>query len=270
VLFRSLADKTSALGLNFAKGMLGLVYLGVALCWVGLVPMDLRATLCLSLSGLVGIALGDTLFFMALVRLEPRRTVLLATVGQALTVVLALVVLGERPTAWAWAGILTIIAGVSWVMMEQSEHGGQNTRSGLLLGLGAAGCMSVGIILAKLGMAEVPALQATAVRMAAGMGGLLLVGLSKGSIIAWLRPLWNRRSLLKLAWADVVIIGGGFYLSMLALELIDATLASVLCATEPLFVLPLAVWLLHERLSPRAIGGALVAMAGVGLILVSG
>ena len=270
VLFRSLADKTSALGLNFAKGLLGLVYLGLALCWVGLVPMDLWAILSLSLSGLVGIALGDTLFFMALVRLEPRRTVLLATVGQALTVVLALVVLGERPTAWSWAGILTIIAGVSWVMMEQSEHGGQSTRSGLLLGLGAAACMSVGIILAKLGMAEVPALQATAVRMAAGMGGLLLVGLSRGSLIAWLRPLWNRPSLLQLAWADVVIIGGGFYLSMLALELIDATLASVLCATEPLFVLPLAVWLLHERLSPRAIGGALVAVVGVGLILVGG
>jgi drug/metabolite transporter (DMT)-like permease len=270
VLFRSLADKTSALGLNFAKGLLGLVYLGLALCWVGLVPMDLWAILSLSLSGLVGIALGDTLFFMALVRLEPRRTVLLATVGQALTVVLALVVLGERPTAWSWAGILTIIAGVSWVMMEQSEHGGQSTRSGLLLGLGAAACMSVGIILAKLGMAEVPALQATAVRMAAGMGGLLLVGLSKGSLIVWLRPLWNRPSLLQLAWADVVIIGGGFYLSMLALELIDATLASVLCATEPLFVLPLAVWLLHERLSPRAIGGALVAVVGVALILAGG
>ncbi len=75
---------------------------------------------------------------------------------------------------------------------------------------------------------------------------------------------------LSTANRDVVIIGGGFYLGMLALELTDATLASVLCATEPVFILPLAVWLLREKLSARAIVGAVVAVCGVALILVSG
>ena len=270
ILFRGLADQTTALGLNLAKGMLGMVYLGVALAFVGLVPMNGRALFFLGLSGIIGIALGDTLFFMALVRLEPRRTVLLATVGQVLTVLLALGVLGERPTMLAWAGILTILAGVTWVMMERSSSGGPTSTSGIWLGVGAAAAMSIGIILAKLGLDNVPALQATAVRMAAGMGGLLIVGISRGSLVQWLQPLCTREHLVRLAWADVVIIGGGFYLSMLALELTDATLASVLCSTEPLFVLPLAAILLKEKLSTRAIAGALLAVGGVALILLGG
>ncbi len=270
ILFRSLADHTTALGLNLAKGLLGLVYLGVALAWVGVVPMDGRAAGYLCLSGLVGIALGDTLFFMALVRLEPRRTVLLATVGQALTVVLALGVLGERPSVLAWLGIVTILIGVTWVMRERAPTDGSGTRAGIWLGLAAAACMAVGIILAKLGVAEVPPLQATAVRMAAGMGGLLVVGLSRGTIMAWLRPFVDPTRLVRLLWADVVIIGGGFYLSMLALALTDATLVSVLCATEPLFVLPLAAWLLRERISRRALTGALIAVGGVSMIMLSG
>ncbi len=270
VLFRGLADHTSALGLNLAKGLLGLIYLGLALAFVGTVPMDGRSTFFLSLSGLIGIALGDTLFFMALVRLEPRRTVLLATVGQALTVVMALGFLGERPGLMTWIGIITILTGVTWVMAEQSSSTRGGTMAGIGLGLGAAFCMSAGVILAKLGVAEVPALQATTVRMAAGMFGLLIVGLSRGSIIQWLKPFSNTKNLARLAWADVVIIGGGFYLSMLALELTDATVASVLCATEPLFVLPLTIWILKESVSLRAFFGATVTVAGAALIIIGG
>jgi drug/metabolite transporter (DMT)-like permease len=270
VLFRGLADKTTALGLNLAKGLIGMVYLGSALAVVGLAPMPDRATFLLCLSGLIGIGLGDTLFFMALVRLEPRRTVLLATVGQVATVLLAMAILGERPSPLVWVGMAVVVGAVTAVMMERIGDEGASTASGIWLGLAAAMCMSVGVILAKMGVESVPALQATTVRMAAGVAGLLIVGLARGSLGAWLQPFTVRANLVRLAWADVVIIGGGFYLSMLALELTDASVASVLCATEPLFVLPLAIWLLGERVSARAAVGALVAVGGVALILVGG
>ncbi len=269
ILFRRLADSSSALGLNLAKGLLGLVYLGIALLFTGVSSMDTTSTLFLIASGIIGIALGDTLFFMALVRLEPRKTVLLATVGQALTVFLALVVLAERPTPWAWVGMVAIIAGVTWVMLEQSDTPGNapDQRWGIAYGLGAALCMSVGIILAKKGVAGCSALQATAIRLAGGMAVLLIIGIARREVIAWLRPFAQARQLAQLAWADVVIVGGGFYLSMLALEWTDATIASVLTSTEPLFVLPLAAVMLKERISSRAIAGAVIATAGVAAIV---
>lgn len=272
ILFHRLAVGVSPLGLNLAKGLLGLVYLGVALAFVGVTTMSLSSAAFLAASGVVGIALGDTLFFIALIRLKPRRTVLLATVGQALTVVLAMVVLGERPSIVVWVGIVAIVSGVTWVMREQTGDNDEQVNQfvGVLAGIGAALAMSVGLILAKMGLAECSALQATAVRLAAGMGALLLIALTRGQLRAWLRPFAQRSRLLELAWADVVIVGGGFYLSMLALALTDVTITSVLTSTEPLFVLPLAAWILKERITKRAMAGAVLATFGVALILSGG
>ncbi len=84
----------------------------------------------------------------------------------------------------------------------------------------------------------------------------------------WLQPFRERGLFKQLVVADLVIILGGFYLSMLALELTDASIATVLNATEPLFILPLAVFVLREKLTIHAVLGAIVAVGGVGMVLV--
>jgi drug/metabolite transporter (DMT)-like permease len=268
ILFRGLANHTSALGLNLNKGLLGVVYLSVGMAFVGFSPMEPFAFGMLLLSGIISIAIGDTLFFMALVRLEPRRCVLLATVGHAMTIGIAMTVLGERPSLLTFIGIAAIIAGVSWVMLETAQNEGENTKTGVWLGLGAAACMSIGIITAKIGVGSVDPLQATWVRMVAGVVGLSLAGLFTGHLGTWLQVLRKPNFLRKLAIADVAIIGGGFYLSMLALSLTDASIVSVLGATEPIFILPLAAWMSHEKLTKRSILGAIVATVGVACIMI--
>ena len=79
ILFRKIGDEIEPLAMNLGKGLIGLVLLSGVLLVVGVEPLDSTSLGFLVLSGLIGIALGDTLFFMALVRLEPRLTLLLAT-----------------------------------------------------------------------------------------------------------------------------------------------------------------------------------------------
>jgi len=43
--------------------------------------------------------------------------------------------------------------------------------------------------------------------------------------------------------------------------------SSILGSTEPIFVLPLAYLFLKERVSPRSVLGAVVAVAGVALLI---
>lgn len=273
IMFRRIGDEAPPLGMNLGKGLIGLVLLGGALLLTGYVPMDARTWILLSTSGLAGIAAGDTFFFMALVRLEPRLTLLLATVGQAFTVVLAMTFLGERPAPLAWGGIVLILFGVTWVMLERSEDEDDETRrrqtSGIVYGLLAAVCMSSGIILAKAGLDDVSALQATVVRLGAGVAGLFLLGLFWGRLGTWLGPFRQPRLLRSIILAVLVIMFGGFYLSVVALKYTDASIATILNATEPLFILPLAVFVLGERLSVRAVLGAVTAVAGVALVLTS-
>ena len=271
ILFRKIGDAASPLGMNLGKGLLGLVLIGIAVAAVGIEPVDGRSLAFLGLSGLVGVALGDTFFFMALVRLDPRQTLLLATVGQVFTVVLAMVVLGERASPLTWSGIVLVIGGVTWVMAERLgvEPGQRRERrlAGIVYGLLASLCMSVGVLTAKVGVAEVPSLQATWIRLAAGMVGLAVFGLLRRELVTWLRPFRDPRLLRSIVVAVLVIMFGGFWLSLLSLKYIDASISVILTSTEPLFVLPLVALFMKERVSLRAILGATIAVGGVATIL---
>ncbi len=271
ILFRKIGDDVSPLGMNLGKGLIGLVLLGLALAVVGVEPVDRRSLVYLGISGLVGIGLGDTFFFMALVRLNPRLTLLLATVGQVFTVLLAVVILGERPSLLGWAGIAIVLAGVTWVMAERLPEDDQEQRGrriqGIVWGLLASLCMAAGILTAKVGVADVPSLQATWIRLAAGMVGLVAWGLVRRQLGQWLGPFRDLSLLRSILVAVLVIVFGGFWLSLLSLKCIDASVATILTSTEPLFVLPLVAIFLKEKVSLRAVLGAVVAVGGVVAIL---
>jgi drug/metabolite transporter (DMT)-like permease len=63
---------------------------------------------------------------------------------------------------------------------------------------------------------------------------------------------------------------GGFWLSLFSLKYVDASIASTLNATTPLFILPLVAIMLRERISLRAFLGAVIVVGGVALILRGG
>ncbi len=271
ILYRKIGDAASPLGMNLGKGLLGLALLAIWLLFVGVEPMDTRSVVYLAISGLLGIALGDTFFFMALVRIDPRQTLLLGTVGQVFTVLLALLFLGERPTTLTWIGIVLVLGGVTWVLRERLPRESRERRkvraAGIAYGLIASILMSSSIITAKVGVATVPTVQATGLRLLSGMVGLGLYGLATRDLRAWLQPFANVSLLRSIIVAVVVTIFGGFWLSIVSLKYIDASAATILTSTEPLFVLPLVVLFLGERVSFKAVLGASVAVAGVALVL---
>jgi uncharacterized membrane protein len=235
---------------------------------VGLEPVDPASLVMLSISGIIGIAIGDTLFFQALNTLGPRLTVIVGTLGPVVTVAMAVILLGERPSMLSWSGIFMVIAGVTWVVLESLPEDGsvKDKRSGVKYALLATVCMSSGIIFAKLGLKEGSPLQATFIRLAAGIAGLAILGAAKGSLGLWLKP-FTSPGILKSAFFSVfVVIFGGFWLFLVSLKYIDASIAGVLGSTEPLFVLPLVSLFLREKVSVRSIVGSVIAVAGVVLI----
>jgi len=271
ILFRRLGDTLAPPAMNLTKCLMGMLYLGIPLLCLGLEPLGRRDLLLLGASGLLGIALGDSFFFHALMRLGPRLTVLAEMLGPVLTVLSAIVFLHERLNAAASWGIALTLAGVAWVLWEHA--GRRETRSVTLRGLGfsllSGACMSAGIILAKMAIVKCSALEATFLRLAWAAGALSLWGCATRRLGPWLKPLSDPRAARQAAAAAAVAIYGGFWLFLVALKRIDAAVATALNATTPLFILPLAAGLLKERLSPRAVFGAVVAVAGVALLVFS-
>jgi drug/metabolite transporter (DMT)-like permease len=267
VLFKQFTERVSPLGLNLAKSLLGMLFLGTALAVVGFRIPEAKPLWLLAASGVLGIAVADTLFFAAIKNLAPQAMAALMPVGQVLTVLIAVLFLGESPSPVSWLGIALVITGVATIV--RSQTGGEHRTSrlkGAVFGLLWAICQATASVLPKPALQTEDSMSAAFWRLAAGALGLVLFGLATRRLDRWLRPLYDRRLAARFAVSVFIVSFGGFWLAMEALDLLDASIANTLGAIEPLFMLPLAAVVFHERISAAAAGGTLISVVGVGLI----
>lgn len=270
ILFKRVGEAMSSSGMTLAKGAMSVVLLGIAAAVVGFMPMDHTSLWQLVLSGLIGIAIGDILFFKALQDLGPVAMLVLMVVGQVLTILLALLFLHEVPSTHEWIGMGFILLGVCIALSV--DLAGEKKASGwrgVMFGLASVACMSVSVIITKGPVEHLPSLQATFVRMAAGTAGVFAAGLISGQMAGWLAPLKNGRFFTNFLLAVAVVTFGGFWLSVFAIKHLDVAIANTLNSTEPIFVIPLAYFVLKERINIRSVIGAVSVVAGVALILLN-
>ncbi len=267
VLFKFIGERMTPAAMTLAKGAMSVVLLGIAVACMEYHPTDSGGMWLLVLSGVIGIALGDTLFFKALRDLTPVSIIVLMVVGQLMTAVLGIFVLSEVPTPLAWIGMAFIMGGVVMVLCGDTPgEEGQTKMRGILFGLASVLCMSASSIIAKRPLQTVPTIQATFVRMAAGTLGVFLAGGILGQVGGWLTPLKDFSFLAKFLLAVVVVSFGGFWLSIVAIKFLHVAVASALNATEPVFAIPLSLLMMKDKTSPQAVLGSIAVVAGVALI----
>jgi drug/metabolite transporter (DMT)-like permease len=268
ILFARLGKRLQPLALTLAKGVISVALLALVLALSKpAAPVPPQSLCLLVVSGILGIAVGDTLFFAALQRLGPSVLVLLFALGQALTVILAVLRLGERPSFVQLVGIVVVTASVTTVLWLRIESNGRRTElAGILYGLGSIVSMSVSVIIAKVGLGEAGPLDATFVRMVAGVACVGLWMLTTGRIGTGLKPVLDPAYAAELTIAVAVVTFGGFSLSLVAVKNIDVAVANTLTSTEPIFVLPLAAIYLRERVTVPQVLCAFATVMGVALL----
>lgn len=282
LLWRRLPTSLSAARLNLLKNLLAvalLLPLALLLPW----QMAPRSLLLLALSGVLGIALGDTLFFAALRRLGTRRTLTIDAGGPAVTSLAGVALLGEVPRPAQWLGIGLITLAVLLVVHQRAPRqdgleaglpadgegaGGDQAGSdgiGVALALGALACGSGGALLARAGLlAGGPApLPAATLRLAAAALVMLplLAGLPRAA--QGPRPAGRRWPLALVA--TLLGTSAGIALQQTALAGLPGGLAVALLSTAPVMALPLAA-LEGDRPGWRGVLAAAAALAGVSLV----
>ncbi len=239
----------------------------------------------LGLSGLVGLVIGDSCGFKALVMIGPRLTTLIYASAPIMTTIIAWIFLGERLSLLNLVGIGITIGGISWVVLERrfdrnnrfnlrSDHPDRGSLiKGVMLALGAALGQASGLVLAKQGMfhagGTVQPLEASFVRMAVALVVIWIIAVARGQLSQTISVMKNVRALSFCAAGAFVGPFLGVWMSLVAIKYIATGLAAALNSTTPVMILPIVALGYKEKITMRAALGAMIAVCGVALIFLS-
>lgn len=146
---------------------------------------------------------------------------------------------------------------------------GRITPFALFLGVTAAAGQGVGLVCTKIAMKAqtIDPFAATQIRIIAGIATFLGLVLVTRRLRDCGRAVGDGRAMALLL---VGAISGPFLgVSLLnkAVELIPSGVAQTITSLVPVLIIPLSVWLTHDRVGWRAVAGAVVAVGGVAMLV---
>ena len=239
-------------------------------------PIPLHAGLArwiwLSISGVIGLSLGDAFLFQTYREIGPRLGLLLLSLAPIFGAAIAWIFFQQTLTLLELAGILVTLAGIFWVVLVRPEAGkeqGQKvTGRGVLYGLLGALGQATGLVFSQQGMAgSFSPFAGTLMRMLAAFLTLWIVAAIQRQAKPTVDKMRNQPAVL--GWVAFGALLGpvlGVSASLLAVQHAGIGVASTLMALPPVFILPISYFVFKERFGWQAIAGTLVAMAGVALL----
>ncbi len=274
VLLRSLQSRTNALSLNAFRSLVAAVLAMAVVIGTGRLELlddfSRPSLFFLVISVLVGMGIGDTLYFHSLRLVGIVRGLLLSNSYPIFAALMASVLLGERVTPGLLLGTLLVVSGVGLVMVPnkalllKSEVGpGKNMRLGILLALLSGLCWALATVLVRIGVQQTDGLTATTVRLMAATIALLLgTGVSRSGF--QLREYWGTQLAGAVAAGMITLLTSLTFL--LSVQFVGAAKAATLTATAPLFGAPMSL-LMGERMTWQIAAGCIISVAGIWLVV---
>lgn len=248
------------------------------------------AWLWLLLSGFVGYFLGDWCLFNSYIVIGSRFGQLFMTLAPAFTAFFAWVMIGQ---ALSWESLLAMLVTLSGIGIAVSDSGGTEDGEpirlkGVLLGIGAALGQGLGLVMSKIGLdhftSNITANQLEEYGYVLPFGSNLIRCIA-GTIcyLAWyllsrashhrsggdsphlMSLIHDRKATIALL---ITLFSGPFLgvaLSLAAVQLTAAGIASTLMAMTPIFILFPSHWLFRQPITVRSILGAVISCVGVSL-----
>ena len=269
------------LTLNVLRMALALLF-SLVLFWVVLgtpIPAigSLEAYGWMLLSGLVGYVIGDFCLFQCYIIIGSRFGQLFMTLAPLAAALMAWLTLGQQMNRMSVLAMLVTLVGIGISVLGRGEHHRLSLKlplNGVLFAIGAAICQGVGLVLSKIGMdhyatGDIPEwlipFSANFIRCIAGIIGFsLLLYFREG--FKPLREALHDRKGMSVATATTIFgpfVGVGF--SLMAVQYTGAGIASTLMALTPIIIILPSCWLFHEKITWKAVLGALISVVGVSL-----
>lgn len=275
ILSQSAAQALGPFGFNrLRQGMVAVMLALIVFAtgrWHGIESGDLTR---LALSGVIGIFLGDTLLYVSLIRLGPRRAGALFALNAPMAAVMGWLFLGEDLPPLAILGVILSTIGVAMAVLGRAGRSGghrfEAVRGSVLVasgyGLVAAAGQALDSLIARPVMAGgFDPYAASLIRVAfAVLCMIVLIAMPIRAVQPLSRP--TPRVILLSALSGLIAMVMGMTLLMFALQGGKVGIVSTLSALSPVLILPVLWVMTGARPSATSWAGAIIAVTGMALI----
>jgi len=273
ILFKLAGDRVRPLALNLYKTALTVIILFplLLLLRIPLFPAGLPNGhwLAIMTSGILGIAVSDTLFFACLHRLGAVMTAIVDALYAPFVMTATWLVLLQRPRLEQVGGALLVIAAVLAVAYRKSGSPlpAKRVVVGIFFGVAAMAIMAVSIVLMQPVLRGASVFWVTELRMLSALAVLLVMFAWQKDRRQLLAPLWQKGSRHYAFWGALLGNLVSMTLWVGAFKFTSVNSAAVLNQTNTVFVVVLASVFLKETFTRRRLLATILAVAGSLLVL---
>ncbi|OHY96167.1 hypothetical protein BI375_01250 [Vibrio rotiferianus] len=272
-IYSQFSHRFSAMQLNIVKGIIASAMMLVVMPFLPqAIPTQIEPIhlAVLAVSGVIGIAIGDSAYFSALKRIGPNKTLLLESLAPPLSGVLALVFLGSELTLQSWLGVVVTTAAVTFVVFQPSSSGEETNWIGIGFGLLASVCQASGVVISHYALVagDLPPLLGALIRLSIGVVAVcLVIKVAEPAPFKGIKQHIQEMGKKAMGWLLLAIFVGTFlalWLQQIALKYANPAIAQTLIATSPLFILVIYA-MKGEKIGAKSVIGTLVALGGISL-----
>ena len=275
VIYKKMSDDISVMDITFSRiwVSLPLSYLFAAMSTGSfqiIIPIDSMFPLAVSM--ILGIVLGDTMYFLSQERIGVTRAFPIAMSSPLMVYLLTAYFLGEPVILQRILGSIIVVIGVCLVARASQRESLDNLarwserdrRIGLVLAFLTLISWALSDAIFQFGLINVGAAEANFFRMLFAsiiLVPFFLVSMRKG------RSLPGRRVLVFASLTGLVGIGLSLIAYSYAVKFVGATITAVIIASAPIFTVPLSAIFLREDINKRVTLGTLMTILGVILVI---
>ena len=271
VLLKILSSRIDAISVNTMRLWVGAVALIALVVFTGrsddVLNAPLFPILMVIASGVLSNTIGDTIYIRSLSYLDVSVSYPISqSAFPVLTLIVAIFFLNETFTWYNILGAVCVVGGILMLVKNKKAVVHPNAAKGVILALVAACLWAAGSVTLKIGLTQVDTFVAAAIRVSVSAVLLTTLAFSRPPAERLKIKTYGTRNLILVAIAGLLAYGVGGAGYVTAIHLIGAGKTVLLSASAPVFLLPLSVLILKEKLSLMALAGVFIAVAGICLV----
>lgn len=271
ILFEAASKKSDSVTVNVIRLIFGIVMLGTTTFITRGVFFPTDSTIhnwtFLSISGIIGLFLGDIFLYESYVLIGARISMLFMTMTPLIVGLFGFIFLGEKLLPLQMLAMFITCTGVLLVVVKPKTSTSDSKKlspKGIAFITTAVILEALGNIFTKIGARNYDPSSSTQIRMICALGVFIFYLTFKKRWKRIFTSFLDKKLLLLIAFGTITATAGITFL-IAAFNLINTGVASTFSSISPIIVIPISIIVFKEKVTLREIVGAFISVIGIAL-----